>query len=137
MSTETPTRHFGWSQPDSGPDPFEVIITRPTPTLTEAEIIGGLDIATCPELDVYLDDALHDPDRPRVRDVIVDLTRVELLSVAGVRSVLRAEAAARAEDVRLQLVINRRDVVRVLTVLGVDDRLCVRPDLATARRAAA
>ena len=99
-------------------------------------VIGGLDIASCPEFDAHLDDELHDPARPQLRDLIVDLTRLELLSAAGVRSVLRARKTAQAENVRLQLVINRPEITQVLTLLELDDQLCVRPDLDTARRAA-
>lgn len=65
----------------------------------------------------------------------MDLTRLELLAAAGVRSVLRAEQAACVEHVRLQLVITRR-AARMLRLLDLHDQLCLQPDQATARRAA-
>ena len=58
------------------------------------------------------------------------------LSARGVRSVMHTAAAAKAAHVRLQVVIKRPTVTRVLMVLDVKDQLCIRSDLATARRAA-
>jgi anti-anti-sigma factor len=135
MSSGRPSWHRGWARPVADRDPFRVTVAHPGPGLAVVEVTGALDIATCPEFDVHLDDELHDPHR-RVRDVIVDLTRLELMSAAGVRSVLGAEETARAEHVRLQMVITRPLVVRVITLFDVDGRLCVQPDLDSARRSA-
>jgi anti-anti-sigma factor len=126
MSTGIPTWYTGWSQPHGGPNPFQVTVTRPIATLAVVAVVGELDIATSPKLDVRLDLALHDAGLPKLRDLIVDFTRVQLLTAAGVNSVLRAEAAALAQQVRLQLVVTSRPVARVLTLLDLDDHLCVR-----------
>ncbi len=134
MSTNDATRPPVARQPDTHADPFRVTATRPTATLTVVHVVGELDLATCPEFDRTINDELP-AGSGAVSDVIIDLTRLQLLSASGVHCLLAADTAARAARTRLQLVVGDTLVAHVLALLDLGDRLCLQPDLVTARRA--
>jgi anti-anti-sigma regulatory factor len=136
VSDDPPTWHPGWSSADIDRDRFAITTARPTAELVVVEVVGELDIATCPEFDVELDNEMVGPPVGAVTDLIVDFTRMRLLSARAVCSVLRADATARDRRVRLQVVIPAGSgIAEVSALLDLDGRVCVRPDLAAARRA--
>lgn len=72
--------------------------------------------------------------RKGTTDVVVDFSDLRFLSARGVHTVLWADRDAREHGITLQLVVTRRRFVRLFTLLGLDRRLRLRSDLASARR---
>jgi anti-anti-sigma factor len=71
-------------------------------------------------------------DEPAI--LILDLTGLEFMDSSAVRVILQADGRARAQDRRLVLVTGNGPPHRVLSILGLTDRLDVVSDRATALR---
>lgn len=89
-----------------------------SPGLDVCTPVGEIDLATAP----LLRRALVDCDGRRVPRVVVDLTRVSFLGVAGVRVLLTAAEQARPQRWRISLVVAGRAVVRALEATGCRGR---------------
>jgi anti-sigma B factor antagonist len=100
---------------------LEVGISGPATTLVK--VVGEIDIATAPLLSETL--------RPHLatgETVLVDLSAVTFLSVAGLNVLVDAHRSASAGGGHLKLVIGPRCVNRVLSTTGLDTVLdCYQP----------
>jgi anti-sigma B factor antagonist len=95
------------------------------------------EIVTLPEeIDIgnagRIDSDLRNAFRPGVAVVIADMTLTRFCDSSGVRVLLSALEAAHASRAELRIVIPDVQVLRILTVLGVDRLLSIYPSLGTA-----
>ncbi|GAB3493249.1 STAS domain-containing protein [Amycolatopsis cihanbeyliensis] len=89
---------------------------------------GEIDLHTV----VLLRDALREAEQRRTGRVLIDLSEVEFLAVAGVRVLVTAAQQARAAHRQLGLVVATRPVRRVLELTGALDLLVTYDCLADA-----
>jgi anti-sigma B factor antagonist len=90
---------------------------------------GELDIATVPTLTARLD-ALGPAD---MRDLILDLDRVEYISAAGLRALLHLRHRVESRGGRLCLVSRRPQILRLMRVTDLDKVLPIADSVHTAR----
>jgi anti-anti-sigma factor len=135
MTTDFPTPYSPATWTVGVMTSFDVSISRPVTALAVVHVTGELDISTCPRFDEAIAEWVY-PGIGTLSDLIIDFSRLRLLCAAGVDCLLQIDDAARAAQVRLQVVVSNPVVGRVLTLFDLDQRLRVQPDLATARRAA-
>jgi anti-sigma B factor antagonist len=81
--------------------------------------VGELDIATAP----LLDEQLHSPEWWAAKRVVLDLRGLTFMDSSGVRCLLRADAASRADSDRLELIPGSEQIQRLLALTGAGDRL--------------
>lgn len=97
---------------------------------------GELDLASAPHLEQVLDQLCRDG----VLEIVLDLSRLDYLSAAGLGVFLGADDSLRAAGGRLILHRPGRLARRILTITGLDTVLTIRPmtspslDRATASR---
>jgi anti-anti-sigma factor len=84
------------------------------------EVLGELDIASAPELEAELLRRLADP---ACREVVLDLRPVTFIDSSGLRSLLVAEREAAATGRRLRVIPGTGQVLRVIELADVADRL--------------
>ncbi len=84
------------------------------------EVAGELDIASAPELEAELVGRLADP---ACREIVLDLTQVTFIDSSGLRSLLLGEREATASGSRLQIIPGTGQVLRVIELADVADRL--------------
>lgn len=83
------------------------------------EVVGEIDKLTGPRLDEATREALDDADG---RAVVIDLSQVTFLGLAGLHILLNAARAARRRSEPLRLVVDHaRPVLRPLQLTGFDD----------------
>ncbi|GAA4431302.1 STAS domain-containing protein [Actinokineospora soli] len=95
--------------PISTPPGLRVAVYAPDPGTALVSVRGELDLATAPVLDAHLA-AVRDPC------VVVDLSAVDFLGVAGITVLLQHRERATA----FRLVARTRVVLRPLELLGLD-----------------
>jgi anti-sigma B factor antagonist len=81
--------------------------------------VGDLDIATAPALDAHL----HGPEWWAAERVVLDLRRLTFMDSSGVRCLLRADAASRADSGRLVMIPGSEQIQRLLVLTRTADRL--------------
>ena len=87
-------------------------------------LFGELDIAAAPRLDAELTEVeAEGPDR-----IVLDLRGLTFLDSTGLRSLLGADARARAADWALTLIQGPDVVQRVFAITGLDGRLDIVED---------
>ena len=87
-------------------------------------LFGELDIAAAPRLDTELAEVeAEGPDR-----IVLDLRGLTFLDSTGLRSLLGADARARAADWALTLIKGPDVVQRVFAITGLDGRLDIVED---------
>ncbi len=91
---------------------------------TRIALSGELDIATGPDLEQALDTQLTQGDG----DVVLDLRDVTFIDSSGLRVVLVASRSATAAGRRLVVVPGDGQVIRVIRLAQVEDRLDLRDD---------
>ena len=69
---------------------------------------------------------------PGVRAVIADMTATRFCDSSGINMLVRVHQQAAANGTELRLVVASPAVLRVLTLLGLDDLLAVYPSLSQA-----
>jgi anti-sigma B factor antagonist len=79
---------------------------------------GELDLATSPQLERVVDDALT-----RARLVVLDLHEVEFVDTSGVHLVVAASARARAAASRLLVLRGPRRIRDTFDLTGMDDAI--------------
>ncbi|MGH3718127.1 MAG: STAS domain-containing protein [Pseudonocardiaceae bacterium] len=84
--------------------------------------VRELDLATAPRLDQLLDQLRRDGHR----QITLDLSGLDFLSVAGLTVFLRADQALRAVGGRLGFTQPTRMVRRVLAITGLDTTLTIQ-----------
>jgi anti-sigma B factor antagonist len=106
--------------------PLGIRLSFASPDCLLAEIVGELDLNTAPTLQSRLSRAVR---TEHLTELVVDLTRVEFLAVAGITALLNLREQARRRGVALRLVATHRAVLRPLSVLGLLDVFDVRDTL--------
>ena len=97
---------------------MEIVMNRSEETLT-VEVIGRLDTLTSPELETKLE-----PELQGIKELIIDLKKLEYISSAGLRVLLGATKAM--EDIGEMKVKNpNEEVMDVFRVTGFDDILTI------------
>lgn len=97
---------------------MEIVMNRSEETLT-VEVIGRLDTLTSPELETKLE-----PELQGIKELIIDLKKLEYISSTGLRVLLGAAKAM--EDIGEMKVKNpNEEVMDVFRVTGFDDILTI------------
>lgn len=92
-------------------------VSRPAPRTVFVRVSGEVDLSTARRLDELLRSRI----RSQVEEVVVDLSGVTFISVAGLNSLLRAQLLADAAGARLTVEPgDSRAVRRLFTVLPMD-----------------
>ena len=100
--------------------PFEVTIEE-RDSAVHLLLTGELDISTAQRLE---DDLLRvETERPQL--IVLDLTELAFLDSTGLRLMITADARAREEDRRLEIVNANPMIQRVLRLTRLDERLNV------------
>jgi anti-sigma B factor antagonist len=99
--------------------------------LERIHLVGEVDLYTVP----VLRDALADTDRREVPNVLVDLTRVSFLALAGVQVLHAAGERKAAANRRLVVVAPTPAVQRVLSLTQLPDELEIYTSTPSARSA--
>lgn len=99
----------------AGGSPFGIEIFTDT-VRTTVGLHGELDLATAPRLRAVLGRLLRDGHR----QVVVDLARLEFLSVAGLNVLVRADREFSEAGARVTLVDLTSTVRRILRITGLD-----------------
>jgi anti-sigma B factor antagonist len=101
---------------------FEELVVRwtePRTGLIVVHVAGELDLATAGQLERQLWEV------PPAAAVIVDLSEVRFLAVAGIAVLLRAAGRAREQRRGFAVVVVRHNVTRVLRLTGADREMKV------------
>lgn len=97
---------------------LRVSVSTPALATVVFSVSGELDLATAPLLDDRITTAAH-PSPGTL--LVVDLTEVSFLGVAGIAVLLRQRARAVEHYARFRLVADSRSVLRPLYLLGLID----------------
>lgn len=115
--------------PSTAPDTIQLlsvsVVPSSRPGRVVVEVVGEVDAYTAPALDV----CLHSQARQRgLRVLVVDLSRVTFLGVAGVTVLAQAHRRCRMRGARLVLhTAGRRRVLRPLQLTGFADLVAIDP----------
>jgi anti-sigma B factor antagonist len=101
------------------PEPLRVAVEESDATL-HVRLAGELDLATVPLVEQALDRLSR---APVLRRVVLDLSAVCFLDLAGLRTILRADARGRAESFEVLVVRPRGTASRVFTLTRVGEQL--------------
>ena len=111
-------RRAATSHPTDVPEPFECSLHGDGFDTVWVTSRGELDLATTPQLDHALNQALQ-----RAPLVIIDLRHLTFIDSSGIRAILSAEETARRTGQRLVLIHNSGPVGCLLALLGLTARL--------------
>jgi anti-sigma B factor antagonist len=113
-----------------GPAPFEAIVTQLEDGVCVIEVRGELDLATAPELEAPLDEALGAAGG----SILLDLSDCEFIDSTGIAMIVRAwqQVDGRAKDggrdgdgARVVLCCQNEQVRRVLEVTGLEKSMSI------------
>jgi anti-anti-sigma factor len=107
----------------AGSSPFEVTIERHG-TAVHLMLTGELDISTAQRLE----DDLRRVEAERPEQIVLDLHDLAFLDSTGLRLLITADARAREDGRRLEIVRSNEMVRRVLRLTRLDERLNVVDD---------
>jgi anti-anti-sigma factor len=108
--------NFTGLPPDSE---IRIKLTQPDDGLILLTVAGAIDLSTRDQFGVRLNDVIDSTDDTVV--IVVDLSGVEFLGLAGVRALLEAQAQIEPAD-RLRVVTGTLAAYRVLHVTGLATR---------------
>jgi len=91
-------------------------LTREVGTATHVQVHGELDCATVPSLEGHMDALLHAGGGP----VVLDLSNLRFMDVAGLRLALRLESRAQLHGVELSMLQGPHAVRRVFELTGME-----------------
>jgi anti-anti-sigma factor len=94
---------------------LDVLLTGPRPGVVVLGVGGEVDLATAPRLESGIELAFDPP----ARHVVLDLSRVTFLASRGLAVLLDAHRRAAEHDVRLEVVVGRPPVRRMLEISGL------------------
>ncbi len=103
-------------RPDHTASPLAVSMHRPNPTTVVVAATGQVDENTVARLDEMLASRL----RTALRTVVLDLTDVDFLSVAGLHALNQARMQAVEHGITLRLLVAHHEVLRALEIAGLD-----------------
>jgi anti-sigma B factor antagonist len=96
--------------------------------VTIASVVGSLDALTAPDLNEFFNRRLTEGNSK----LVVDLSRLEYTSSAGLRVLLSAVKEARAHGGDLRLAAAQTNVKKVFELSGFDSIMLFFPEVATA-----
>ncbi|PRI13313.1 STAS domain-containing protein [Mycobacterium shigaense] len=109
----------------------DFLVTRSdTAEAVVLQVSGAVDIITAPSLATHLDAALA--DTPAV--LIVDLTKVDFLSSAGITVLVEAHRLTEGSPTSLRVAADGSATSRPLQIVGVDKIVDLYPTVADAVR---
>jgi anti-sigma B factor antagonist len=120
----TPSADIPQFEINSGPGPDEVYVVRVAGEVDmshEEELRGELRVAVAAE----------------PKGIVVDLTECEFIDSSGVRSLLLSREAQHPEDgsERLSVAASSEQILRILSVMGIDRVIPIRPTVEEAAAA--
>jgi anti-sigma B factor antagonist len=120
----TPSADIPQFEINSGPGPDDVFVVRVTGEVDmshEEELRGELRTAVAAD----------------TRGIVVDLTECEFIDSSGVRALLLSREAQHSEDgaERLAVAASSEQILRILSVMGVDRVIPIRPTVEEAAAA--
>jgi anti-sigma B factor antagonist len=120
----TPSADIPKFEIESGPGPDDVFVVR---------VRGEVDMSHEDELRSELRAAVA----AKAKWVVVDLTECEFIDSSGVRSLLLSREAQQAADgdERLAVAASSEQILRILSVMGVDRVIPIRPTVEEAAAA--
>jgi anti-sigma B factor antagonist len=112
----TPSADIPQFDISSGPGPDDVFLVR---------VAGEVDMSHEEELRGELRTAVA----ADARGIVVDLTECEFIDSSGVRALLLGREAQHPEDgaVRLAVAASSEQILRILSVMGIDQVIPIRP----------
>lgn len=87
---------------------------------------GEIDLASAPELERHLNDAIGDGH------VVIDLLGITFVDSTGLRALIMADERAREKGGRLTLVLAPGPVTKLFDITGVDQHLAVTDSVESA-----
>jgi anti-anti-sigma factor len=120
----TPSADIPQFDISSGPGPDGVRVVR---------LVGEVDMSHEEELRGELSSAVESD----ARGIVVDLTECEFIDSTGVRTLLLSREAQQPEDgsVKLAVAAASEQILRILTVMGIDQAIPIRPTVEEASSA--
>ena len=120
----TPSADIPQFEINSGPGPDDVFVVRVTGEVDmshEEELRGELRTAVAAD----------------TRGIVVDLTECEFIDSSGVRALLLSREAQHSEDgaERLAVAASSEQILRILSVMGIDRVIPIRPTVEEAASA--
>jgi anti-sigma B factor antagonist len=112
----TPSADIPQFEISSGPGPDDVYVVR---------VAGEVDMSHEEELRGELRNAVA----AEAKGIVVDLTECEFIDSSGVRALLLSREAQHPEDgsVRLAVAASSEQILRILSVMGIDRVIPIRP----------
>ena len=101
------------------PSPLLVAVHESDATL-HVRLTGEFDLATVPLVEKALDRLSR---APALKRLVIDLSAVRFLDLAGLRTILRADARGRAEAFEVVVVRPRGTASRVFTLTRIGEQL--------------
>jgi anti-anti-sigma factor len=98
--------------------------TGPWPVL---EVAGEIDLATAPQLQDHLIEAINGHDRSA--DLILDMTKVEFCDASGLRVLVSAHRWIQRRGGRLRLICPEGPLLRILRITTLTRLLSVHPTM--------
>jgi anti-anti-sigma factor len=120
----TPSADIPQFDISSGPGPEGVRVVR---------VFGEVDMSHEEELSAELRAAIESD----AQGIVVDLTECEFIDSTGVRTLLLSREAQHPEDgsVKLAVAAASEQILRILTVMGIDQAIPIRPSVEEASSA--
>jgi anti-sigma B factor antagonist len=120
----TPSADIPQFEINSGPGPDEVFVVR---------VVGEVDMSHEEELRGELRNAVAADSN----GIVVDLTECEFIDSSGVRALLLSREAQNSEDgiERLAVAASSEQILRILSVMGIDRVIPIRPTVEEAASA--
>jgi anti-anti-sigma factor len=115
------------------PDAFAIEVREPSGGVLVLGLEGEFDLAAAPALH----DQLEAARRADVRGVVLDCTDVTFVDSSGLRELLRAASAFRADGIAFVLAALQPGVTRLLELTRATDALAVAPTVQRAMERAA
>ncbi len=112
----TPSADIPQFEIDSGPGPDDVFVVR---------VAGEVDMSHEEELRGELRNALASESK----GIVVDLTECEFIDSSGVRALLLSREAQNSDEgsEHLAVAASSEQILRILTVMGIDRVIPIRP----------
>jgi anti-anti-sigma factor len=122
--TATPSADIPQFEINSGPGPDDIHVVR---------VSGEVDMSHEEELRGELRNAVA----AEPRGIVVDLTECEFIDSSGVRALLLSREAQHPEDgdERLAVAASSEQILRILSVMGIDRVIPIRPTVEEAASA--
>jgi anti-anti-sigma factor len=124
--TATPSADIPQFEINSGPGPDDVFVVR---------VAGEVDMSHEEELRGELRNAVAS----EAKEIVVDLTECEFIDSSGVRALLLSREAQNSEDgtEHLAVAAASEQILRILSVMGIDRVIPIRPTVEEAASAIA